>query len=51
MELRLAGALFLIGGVGLIVTAVAYFDWRAGLAVGSALLVVAGVQIRRSARG
>jgi hypothetical protein len=51
MELRFAGAAFIIGGLGLIVSAVAYFDWRAGLALSSVLVVAAGIQVLRSTRG
>lgn len=49
MELiRLAGLSFVVAAVGLVVAAVAYFDWRAGVLVLSVCLVAAGIQFTRS---
>jgi len=52
MELiRLAGGLFAAAGVGFVVSAVVYFDWRAGVLVLSGCLLLAGIQFLRSNSG
>jgi len=52
MELiRLAGLLFVIAAVGFVVSAVAYFDWRAGVLTLSGCVLLAGIQFLRSSSG
>jgi uncharacterized membrane protein len=52
VQARLAAtAAVLLGAILGVVAAVSYFDWRAGLAVGSVFLLAGGLSSLRSSSG